>query len=326
MKTRNIFQLLLIATLGMTSCKKDKNTTNNDHPNTETGNLQSLFTSLKSTPQEFSVKTGTYTTITGAGGTLITFHPTSFLDKDDNILPDGTDIKISLIEALDYKSMIANRVQTITQNRQRLISGGAIHLAVSSEQASSVKIASYDLSYITTNNPPSELMALYLGYEEAQPAGNTVMWYDDTTGTTKSTRIDNNTGINNFFSFDGVTSLGWINCDYFYNSPDPKTDIGVAFPNSSFNHKNTEVYVVFPSINSVSSMYNYIENANSFTFGYTGYHIPIGSNIHIMTVTEKDNQYYMYVQKNINVTNNHTVTATPESATLAEITAALQAL
>ena len=328
MRIKSLFWIFsfVLSAFSITGCKKDRNNNNNNN-DPQASQLNELFKQLKSQPQTFTVKSGEYVTIQGAGGTVIKFHPESFVDKDNNYVVSGINLKVTLTEALDYRAMIANRVQTITENKQRLISGGAVKVEVSFEDTE-IYVRDYSVSFLTTENPPSDLMALYTGYESSQPAGNVVMWYDDTTGTTKSNRMDNNIngGVNLYFTFDSVTTLGWINCDYFFNHTGPKTDIGVTFPDNTFNEKNTEVYVVFPQINSVSGLYNYLPNANSFTMGYAGYHIPVGSVIHVMTVTEKNNQYYMAVQKDITVTHNHTVNVSPQPATFAEITTALQGL
>lgn len=327
MKTLFWAAAIVLAAYSITGCKKDRSNNNNNNNDPQASQLHQLFKDLKSQPQTFTVKTGEFATIYGAGGTIIDFHPESFVDKDNNFFASGLEFTVTLTEALDYKSMIANRVQTITENKQRLISGGAVKIQVSYEEGVEIRARDYSVSFVTTNNPPSDLMALYRGYESPQAAGNVVMWFDDTTGTTKTNRRDNNSnGVDMYFTFDSVTTLGWINCDYFYSYNGPKTDIGVTFPDNTFTDKNTEVYVVFPQINSVSGLYNYLPNANSFSMGYSGYHIPIGTAIHIMTVTEKNDQYYMSVQKNITVTNNHTVNVSPQAATLAEITAALQEL
>lgn len=328
MRIKTLFWVvgIALATYSITGCKKDKTNNNNNNNTPQTSQLNELFKELKNEPQTFKVKTGEYATVQGAGGTIIDFHPESFVDKDNNFFPNGLEFTIILTEALDYRSMIANRVQTVTENHQRLISGGAVKVEVYYEGID-VHVRDYAVSFLTSANPPSDLMALYTGYESPQNAGAAVMWYDDTTGTTKSTRRENNTnGVNMYFTFDSVTTLGWINCDYFYSHNGPKTDIGVTFQDNTFNDKNTEVYVIFPQINSVSALYNYLPNANSFNMGYSGYHIPVGSVIHIMTVTEKNDRYYMAVQKNITVTQNHTINVSPQMATFAEITTALQNL
>lgn len=326
-KTITALAGIALLTFAAASCSKKKPTSNNNgNNNNQSGLLVNVFNNLKTQEQTFTVPSGAYTTIEGANGTVIEFNPESFLDKDENIIGPGLNLTVKLTEALDYKDMIRNRVQTATQSNQRLISGGAIKLAVSYEGLDTVIANYYSISYPTTNTPPSDFMSVYYGYEDSSTdvGGNTVMWFDDTTGTTKWNRRDpNSTGSTVFFTFDSVTNFGWINCDYFYNAPDPKTDVGVTFPDNTYNNENTEVYIVFPSINSVTGMYNYMAASNSFSFGYTGYHIPVGSQIHVLTVSTKNEEYYMYIQKNITVTNNHTITVTPtlttESQMLSEI-------
>jgi len=306
--TYTAFTIALAASIA--SCNKDNN--NNSATNPQ---LKNLFEGLKSTPQIFNIQAGNYETIEGALGTIIEFNPNSFLNLAGDTIRTGT-IKIELIETPRYQQMIANRVFTTTANKERLISGGAVHIkaTINNEE---VKATQYALHYKQPTDNPSP-MALYNGFESEALGGNIVQWNDDTTGKTLGARRDfGGAGHGFFYSFDSVTNFGWINCDYFYSDPRPKTDINVKIADNSFNDENTEVVIVFPSINSTSYLTNF--STNTFFQGYTTYFIPIGEQIHVMTIGEKNGKYYSFVQKNITVTNDITITATPQEVSAAQV-------
>lgn len=305
------------AILFTTSCKKDKDDNNNN--TTPPSKLNQLFSELKTAPQTFTVNSGDLQTIEGANGLKITFYPESFLDQNNNIIPINRQVEIKLIETLTYNDMFLNRVQTATQNNQRLISGGAYHLEATMN-GTPLKANKYGVSFPAGNTEPTTPMAIYTGYTQDDLGGPTVMWYDDTTGTTNAKRQQDAGGGSAFaYIFDSVSSFGWINCDYFYNDTRPRTDIGVTFPNSNYNDDNTEVYVVFPEINSITKMYNYLPNSNSFTFHISNYYIPVGAVIDVVTVTERDENYYLGIQNDVTVVNNLTVNVNPESVNLTAI-------
>lgn len=307
--------------LGFTSCKKDNDSGNGDNNST----LNVLFEQLKSAPQTFSVVAGSFQTIEGADGLIINFYPESFLDANDNIISNGETIEVKLIETLTYDKMIANRVQTTTQNNRRLISAGSFHLEASLN-GQALKANKFGAYFPAGNTQPTSPMAIFTGYETPTTGGPTVMWYDDTTQTTMAKRLNDNGGNSNnayYYLFDSCTDFGWTNADYFDDDNRPKTDIGVALPNNTYNDLNTEVFVVFKSINSVTKMYNYLQNSNTFIFSSPNYHIPIGEVINVVSFSEKNGSYYMSAHSNITVTNNHTVNIDPQQVNLTEIATAL---
>ena len=303
--------------LTIVSCKKDP-VPITDKVNT----INSLFQELKSTPQTFTVTAGTQQTITGAKGTKITFNPQSFKDLSGNIITGGS-IKIELIEMYKPGEMIANRVTTTTESNMLLTSGGSVNIKATLNQhevfANNYKIAFKQPAH--SENP----MALFTGNVVTGETGTNVNWLDDTTGTVPRTVKDPEDQAF-YYAFDTCTNFNWINCDYFYSAPAPKTDITIIAPDNTYDLDNTQIFVIFPSMNSLIGMYDYDTITHSFSFGHPSFHLPVGTLVHIMILGSKNNNYFMDLHQNVTVTNGMTVSFTPVNQTLSYIQSTLSGL
>jgi hypothetical protein len=310
--------LIWSVALGFSACSNDKKDTVNPTDNS----IQSLFQQIKETPQSFTVSAGTAQTITGTRGTVITFHPQSFKDGSGNIINSGT-VNIKLTEAYTPGQMITNGVTTTTAAHKQLMSGGCVKIeaTINNQQ---VFANNYSIAFkqpAPSNNP----MGLFTGYQTNDLAGANIKWNDDITQTVERTTKDS-VNTNFFYSFDTCVNFNWINCDYFYTAPDPKTDITVVMPDSSYNAQNTQVFAIFPTLNSVSTLYSYNAATHSFSFGYSGYHVPLGMTIKIMVMGGKNNVFFMDLQPAITVTNNISITANPVTKTKEYIQTQLSSL
>jgi len=310
--------LLLGSMLGMTSCSNDS--PGPLTPNTQT--INTLFQQLKTAPQTFSVTVGTQQTIIGAKGTKITFHPGSFKDATGNTLTFGT-VNIALIEMYTPGDMIANRVTTTTAAQNALTSGGAVNIKATLN-GQEVFANSYSIAFKQDEHKEAP-MALFRGYEVSDESGTNVKWNDDTTGTVPRTEKDQ-ANEEFYYAFDTCTNFNWINCDYFYNAPNPKTDIIIVAPDASYNYSNTQIFIVFPGMNSVTTMYTYDAATHSFKFGYPSYYLPVGTSIKVAIFGAKNNSYYMDIHQPVTVTNGMTINFTPTTQTLSAIQTAISGL
>lgn len=321
LKRKLISATLLLAgcILVLSSCKKEDVTLDNG---TNQYTLKQLFTYLKSTPQTFMVTAGTDQTVTGDKGTLLVFNPQSFKDASGNIISSGM-VMIELIEMYTPGDMIANRVNTSTAMDMRLTSGGSVHIKATMGGVE-VFANDYDIAF-KQDGMKEAPMALFRGIEIIDSTGTTIEWSDDSTNTVDRTaKVDTNQ--NFYYLFDSCTTFNWINCDYFYNAPSPKTDITVVLPDNTYDPTNTQVYVTFPGINSVTCLYSYDATAHTFKFGASSYHIPIGTQIDVVVISAKNGNYYLADQQNITVVNNQTVTLTPVTQPVSVIAALLNSL
>ena len=77
---------------------------------------------------------------------------------------------------------------------------------------------------------------------------------DDTVTINTNNDGQDTTWLENIFSYNfEIDSIGWINCDYFYNSTDPLTQVEVVLPDT-FNGNNSAVFIYYSDINSVASL------------------------------------------------------------------------
>lgn len=307
-------------TLGLVSCSKDDKKTDP----VITNSLQGMFQAMAETPQSFTVTAGTYQTIHGARGTIIRFNPQSFKDGSGNIINSGT-VNIKLTEAYTPGQMILNGVTTTTAAHKLLTSGGSVNIVATINQHE-VFANNYSLSFAQPAPIDNSPMALFKGQTTDLLPGARTIWGDDTTNTIQRTTKDSMYE-GNFYAFDTCINFNWINCDYFYSAPDPKTDVKVVMPDASYTAANTQVFVVFPGINAVTSLFSYDATTHTFSLGYAGYYLPVGTNIKIMVLSGKENNaYYMDKQENITVTNGISITANPTSSTLSTIQTTLSSL
>ena len=306
--------LLLALVIGLYGCGKDDASLGSS---SQIFTLKSLFANLASTPQTFMVTAGQTQTITGTSGTKITFRPQSFKNGSGGIITSGT-IKIELVELYKPSEMIANRVNTVTAD-QLLTSGGSVNIRAT-QNGSEVLATSYAISFKQPGNSDNP-MALFRG-APASVEDPTIIWGSDTSGTVPRTIKDTASENLFFYAFDSCTSFNWINCDYFYTNPNPKTDISVV-ADSTFKTTNTQIFLVFPAINSVACLRSYNTTTHTFSLGLPGYFIPVGSNIHLVIISAKNNTYYMEVQKDLTVTNGMSVNYTPSVQTQASVRDAL---
>lgn len=311
--TRLLFLSGIVVAGALSACNKDTG------GNGTTENLNALFDQLKTDPQTFTVAAGQQQVITGAAGTKITFAPGSFKHQNGTDVAAGS-ITIHLTEVYRPGQMIANRTNTVTEDGRLLTSGGQV-LLKAYQGSEELTAGRYEIAFRqdAQNNSP---MALF--YAEP-PASGTVIWGNDTSNTIPRSMKDS--GSNFFYyTFDSCTRFDWINCDYFYTAPAPKSDIFISTPDSSFNPTNTQVFVVFPDLNMVGSMFTYDAATHTFSFGATSYFLPLGTSVKVVLLSVKNEQTYMEVMEDIDVTQDLLLNYDPEPVTVSAMQAALNDL
>jgi hypothetical protein len=318
--TKLLFAPAMLLAIAISSCSNnDKNPVNP----VNTATMQVMFQQLAETPQSFTVAAGTWQNISGARGTILRFNPQSFKDASGNIITSGT-INIKLTEAYTPGQMILNGLNTTTEAHKLLSSGGSVNIVATLNQQ---EVFANNYSILFPQPAVSnDAMSLFKGSVTDALPGARKIWGDDTTATVPRTTKDSLVQDSPFYAFDTCVSFNWINCDHFYTAPDPKTDIKVVMPDTSYNATNTQVFVVFPAINSVASMGAYDVATHTFSFGYATYFLPVGTVIKIMVLGGKNDVYFMDKQANVSVTNGMTVTANPNTTTLGTIQTTLSTL
>ena len=316
--------LAAAALLIIGACKKD---TTNNTPQPPAGyskkGLKQLFSPLQPGKQSFTVTAGTHSTIVGAAGTKLTFYPNSFLTATGQPVTSGT-VQIQLIEATRIGSMIGARAIT-TAGGKLLRSGGEVYISATMN-GQALTANKYGVGFKQAGYS-SQPMGLYVG--NANNEDSVVTWDGPFTGngtTSNGTITDSLQGPNGWYhQFDSCTSFNWINCDYFYNSTATLTNVSAVTPDTSFNVSNTSVFLVFPSINSVTYMGTYATGSHTFSLN-ASYFVPVGMNVHLVGISAKNGNLYYGELLNQTTTASMSVPLPLQQQTLSYIQSHLAAL
>ncbi len=331
-----------IAVLFATSCKKAAyNSSAVASVNTDESKLNQLFSGFRATPQNIAVDAGSSHVVYCLNGTRLAFYPNSFKDKNGATIPKGK-INLQITEAYTPGDMIASRVAT-TFNGQLLTSGGQVQI-VATMDGEEVFANKYGIGF-RQRTPTQEHMSLYYG--DAGNADSVITWgtppvqqngtfvtgtvtMSDTAlvviMTTSGTyTLTTHTAPITYYQFDSCANFNWVNCDYFYTSGAQLTDVRVMLPDTSFNQSNTEVYLVFPTINAAARMTEYTSSSHTFHLA-KGYYIPVGMQVDVVVAANKNGGYYYFQQDGVNTDDNMFLFAQMSIVSLDYIRAQLQNL
>jgi len=117
-----------------------------------------------------------------------------------------------------------------------------------------------------------------------------------------------------------VFKKGWINCDFFYSDPRPKTTLRVTF--DAINDANTVLFLIPQGINTVIALYTLDGAYKRKSYDNS---LPIGLNTELVALTFNNGKQYL-AHKTITVTANQNETLTFSEATAAQIKAFLTPL
>lgn len=312
--------LTLLPVLAMavfTSCNKESTSGGvlpPDDTSTDKLILSNLFggTKVMTPVQEYEVPAGAFRIIHGNAKTRLTFYPNSFKDEHGNTISSGQ-IKIRMVEMYRPGQVIANR-STTTADGRLLRSGGQVYIRAY-RGGKEVFPRVYGIGFPTSNtNQPFPMQLFYGGNAKAD---STVAWTKsaDLPGTRVTIPfLDTFTVPNNLlFQFDSCTRFGWVNCDDFYDIAGRElTNIYMVSKDSvGLSAKNTQVFLVFPTINSVSYMQHFDPATHTWSLA-PSFQVPINLPFHAVSLSYLNGQYYYSEVKNLVVTNNILDTLRPE--------------
>ena len=310
------FTLLVVM---LSSCKKDAQ--NNAEAGKKQFALNTFFKSVEPNKQQFTVSAGQYQYVNGANGTSILFLPNSFKKKDGTILSSGT-VQIVLQEMLTGPKMILGNAPTVS-NGKLLISGGQFFIKAY-QNGEELLINPASKPQVSIPAPNAQQMQTFVGSRVASDSlsgDSTIVWSPVDTATTPVVVRQDTFGLSYNFHLDSFT---YINCDYFYGSGQPLTDVQVVVPAQHVD-SNTAVFMYFPTINSVARMYHYASATHAFNLGGS-YAVPIGLAVKIVVVSTIGTQNYYEIINVPAITSGLSVTSTPAPATLTDIQNAINSL
>lgn len=338
--THILLTLLAIPLLLLSSCRKKDNYSAYVQPAADRSKLNTLFAALRPAPQSFPVIAGTAQTIFGDKGTRISFYTNSFRDSMGNIITGN--VTVALVEMYTPGDMIASRATTTTSDGQLLRSGGQVQVRAT-YNGRDILVSKYGIGFMQSaaDNHP---MALFYGNTLNTDSVSAWKIGAGGTGTTSTATVSlhdstvvvviGSTGFDtvtimhqpaNYYQFDSCVHFGWINCDAFFNSGTTLGDINVTVHGNQFDPSNTEVFIVFPSINSVSHLGRYTAATQTFDL-QDGYHVPTGMAAEIAVVSNVNGQYYYFQQTGLTTGAGMTVNAVMAPSTVSDILSHLSGL
>lgn len=307
MKTKNSILLMAIAIGMIGACKKETAEPTPVPAPHSTSAMGNFFSNNGVTVQHFTIDATTYQVIQGTGGTIFYISPNSFVTSGNGTVTGN--ISIELKELYSKKDMILTGVLPMSGHNP-LVSGGEFFVkATQGSQTLKLSGTSYvQVEMPAGTNPPNGMQEFY---------SNSIAVGDSATGwTTNSDTItvvpDSSTG-NNYYYFQ-IDSMNWVNCDYYWNDPAPKTMVTVN-PGISYNDTNC---VIFMSVNGQNTIGRLYHHNNS----YSADGWPTGKAITFVAISEINGQYYSAFKPSV-ITGNQNETLTLTATTLAQIKQAL---
>lgn len=301
------------------SCKKKEDDPAPANPSSttttgggSTSNMGNFFTQNATASQTFTVSASLYQVISGTGGTQIVIPPGSFVTQAN--VPVTGSVTIELKELYTKKDMILSGMVP-TAGAFPLVSGGEFFIkATQGGQALKLSGSASVTALVPAGSTPSyQMNEFYAGNITAADSSGWSTNNDSTSVVQDTTGFGSSTF---YYSFQ-IDSMNWINCDYFWNDPAPRTDI-TANVGTQFNASNCVVFMSVNGQNSIGQLYNYSGTFESWNW-------PTGKAVTFVAIAEISGQYYSAFQSatlGMNHVENLTLTAT----TLSQIQTQLSAL
>ena len=292
MKNFSFSLVVIFSVLFFFSCKKETETIilpSNINTTPNSSQINKFFEdNLDEATQTINVNSSASNqSISSDKGIVYTFGSNTFINTLGN--PVSGSFNIELVEALTKKEMMLLNRPTFTHSGRLLVSGGVVYLnATQNGQQLSINDSDPVMVSIPTNNDIP--MDFFDGSFDNQGGFGWDESEDDTVITNTNGNGQDTTFFEDFFSFDfEIDSIGWINCDYFYNSADPLTQVEVVLPDT-FNGDNSAVFIYYSDINSVASLSDY-DTDGTFDLG-ASYSTPVGMEVTFVVISESDGTFF----------------------------------
>ncbi len=270
---------LLAAIVLFASCKKETEETESNTPSPSpsgpsAAQLRTFFQdNREDMEQTFTIDASSPTLITGNQGTTIQFYPNSF-ETQSGVSVTGN-VEVTLVEIYSKGDVVLANTPTMGNTFgggiEPLITGGEFFVEVTQNGVA------LDLKpgviYTMSALPPGGTdpqMTLFYGDESR---GNDTLVWD----LADSARFLTSGNEYNFFP----DSLNWINCDYFYFNPNPKTNLSAVIP-AGYTNATCKVFVSFDGLNSMTSFFSY--NAGVYST-FSPYQLPVGLDVHLIAIS-----------------------------------------
>jgi hypothetical protein len=256
----------------------------NNHP------ARLLLNTLRPDSQKFSLPIGAGGRCTGSSGIEVVVPADAFVKLDNS--PVTGQVDLIMRSANDFTSMIGYGLSTIT-SADLLSTGGMVE--VRAKQGSDVlKIKPGKKLEVVFTGPYNPQFAGFAGRATSQPE-NPIVWDLNSNWQSDSAMIQGQlrTAID-------IDSLGWVNCDYFYNIPGPKTPVYLKLP-EAYGNTNTICFMVFRQDRVLAGMVPDV--ANRRYWPGASYQLPEGKALSFVAIGKKDNKVF-YGRADVTITTN----------------------
>lgn len=246
-------------------------------------------------------------------GTELNFSPGAFVNLDGSAVTGQ--VQVSVVEALTVGKMIWLNKQTVGFDNgafRMLKSGGALNISAS-QAGNPLKLVPGALVVNVPTTVGDPAMELFTG---ASNADGQMIWSPAVT--TPVTVIP--AYVDLFYSFS-PDSLGWINCDFFYNYPN-LTHITATIP-AGQSTDSTKVWVAFPTENAVVEMPHLSGQTYTIPTYFSG--VPVGYQFVVVGLRQTQSGYFSSFNYGT-ITPNMNVTMTFSPTTLAQFENTVNAL
>lgn len=235
-----------------------------------------------------------------SGGPIIGNQNTHlWMDSSIFMYTNGNDVSypiiIKLIEIYKPKDMELYAMPTVAQGNL-LVTAGEIRVrAFKDNEELVLKPGKVYPAKTPAQNLDSQMSIFY-----GKQVGDIIDWMNN------ASDVSSNPGIDalEFITPDSseyysllVPVMGWINCDYFYDSPDPLTTI--TFESNDDDLTNVMKFLYFPDIKSVMQIYGNISG-----------NVPVGSTVKVLCFAQNSSGSMFHYYQQITVAANQTVTVT----------------
>lgn len=311
---KSVLSAVLIASLAAAvSCKKSVD---------QTGVRAAEFWAAHQVPvQSFSGNAGTGFTITGSKGTKLDFPPNAFTDAAGNVIA-GT-VTVTLKEVLSKKDVLLSGVFTDASG-ELLVSGGEIE--VKARQGSNelrinpaLAAAGTGIAVEVPKVMNDQDMGLFVpkrqqggGAGGGQNQQNPDTW-------TPAPYYPFGNGPNSYtFNLPDFT---WVNCDRFYNDPNPKTTV-TASPAFQDNNQVADMQVILVCKN-ITTVVTFPFNYQLQKFESYVNSLPVGLQAELVIIGKDSDGFIQFAAQAITITADMHVNLPIHKATQGEVDAYL---
>jgi hypothetical protein len=254
-----------------------------------------LLNAQQPASQSFSINMAAGGVANGAGGIKLRIPSDAFVKLDGSAVTGAVDVSIK--EAITFADMISYGLGTITDN-SLLATGGMVQ--ISARQGSDVlKLKTGKRIGITFPATFSPSFKAFAG-SETGIVENPVKWTENPLWITTPDTLQGNLVTN-----IQIDSIGWINCDRFYNEPNP-TNIYLKLPDG-YGNSNTSCFIIFKAEKVMAGLPG--DAANKRFWQGSSYKVPGGKLVTLVAVSKKDNKNY-FASTTVTITPDMTVTLT----------------